>query len=339
MPEFRTPEPISVELSMSKGRLSVVAGERDDTVVRVAPVDEAAAADVKAAQQTEVSYRAGRLLVKAPEPNWLTGIVGGGGSIDITIELPAGSSLQGEVSKADVRAEGRLDGVRLESVSGSTHLERVGTLHIDTVFGHITVDDVSDYANLNGVSGRVQLRKVSGSAVIKGVNGAVRVGESGHDLHISTAGGDIFVDDAGPGVTAKTASGTIRLGRVRQGEAELLTGSGEIEIGVGEGSMAWIDARSTTGSVRNTLQSQDGPSPQGDTVKVLARSRHGDILIHRAKAPGSTADSSAAPSYARPQTRPPHLRMRQGCAVPLDMAPLRRHTYAMAQDHALHASW
>lgn len=291
MPEFSTPEPITVELSMSKGSLSVIASDRTDTVVRVAPGDEAAVADVKAAQQTEVNYLAGRLLVKAPEPSWLTGIVGGGGSIDITIELPAGSSLQAEVSKAHIRAEGRLNDVRLESVSGNTHLGHVGVLHVDTVFGHVTVDDVSEYANINGVSGKVQLRKVSGSAVIKGVNGDVRVGDSGSDLHVSTAGGDIFVDNAGPGVTAKTASGTIRLGRVREGEAELLTGSGEIEIGVGEGSVAWIDARSTTGSVRNTLKSQDGPSPQGETVKVMARSRHGDIMIHRAQASGSTASA------------------------------------------------
>lgn len=291
MPEFTTPEPITVVLIMSKGSLSVVAGDRADTVVRVVPSDEAAAADVKAAQHTDVTYAAGRLLIKAPEPHWLSGIVGGGASIDVTIELPAGSSLQSEVSKAQVRAEGPLSDVRLDSVSGDVHLDRVGTLHADTVFGHITVDDVSEYANLNGVSGRVQLRKVSGSAVIKGVNGDVWIGDGGSDLHISTAGGDIFVDNAGMGVTAKTASGTIRLGRVHQGEAELLTGSGEIEIGVGEGSAAWIDARSTTGSVRNTLQAQDGPSHDGDTVKVRARSRHGDIMIHRARQAGSSTSA------------------------------------------------
>ncbi|MFJ1561528.1 DUF4097 family beta strand repeat-containing protein [Streptomyces mirabilis] len=291
MPEFSTPKPITVELSMSRGSLSIVAGDRADTVVHVAPGDEAAPADVKAAQQTEVSYLAGRLVVKAPDPNWLTSIVGGGGSIDITIELPAGSSLQAEVNKADIRAEGRLNDVHLESVSGSAHMERASILNADTVFGHITVDEVSEYANINGVSGKVQLHKVSGSAVIKGVNGDVRVGDGGSELHISTAGGDIFVDNAGSGVTAKTASGTIRLGRVRQGEAELLTGSGEIEIGVGEGVVAWIDARSTTGSVRNTLQGQDGPSAQGDTVKVVARSRHGDIMIHRAQEPDSTASA------------------------------------------------
>ncbi|MYR83663.1 DUF4097 family beta strand repeat protein [Streptomyces sp. SID685] len=282
MPEFSTPKPITVTVTLNKGRLSVLAGDRADTTVRVRPGDQSSAADVKAAEQTHVEYASGRLLVKAPEPHWLSGILGKSAFVDVTIELPAGSSVQIEATKAEVRSEGHLKDVRLDCVSGEVHLDHVELLHVDTVFADIAVDGVSEYANVNGVSGKVRLAEVSGSAVIKGVNGDVWIGESGSDLHVSTAGGSIFVDGAGKGVTAKTAGGTIRLGRVQQGEAELLTGSGEIEIGICEGSVAWIDAHSSTGSVRNTMQAKDGPSQHVDMVKVRARSRHGDIMIHRA---------------------------------------------------------
>ncbi|MFG3496692.1 DUF4097 family beta strand repeat-containing protein [Streptomyces sp. NPDC047886] len=284
MPEFSTPKPITVAVTLNKGRLSVVAGDRADTVVHVRPANRSSAADAKAAEQTAVEYASGRLLIKAPEPHWLSGVFGNSASVDVTIELPAGSSVQVEAAKAEVRTEGRLKDVRLDCVSGEVHLDHVELLHVDTVFAHIAVGDVSKYANVNGVSGKTRLTRVSGSAVVKGVNGDVWIGESGSDLHVSTAGGSIFVDEAGEGVTAKTAGGTIRLGRVQRGEAELLTGSGEIEIGIGEGSVAWIDAHSSMGSVRNTMQAKDGPSPHGDMVKVRARSRHGDIMIHRAAA-------------------------------------------------------
>ncbi|MEU4951970.1 DUF4097 domain-containing protein [Streptomyces lavendulae] len=282
MPEFPTPTPITVAVTLHKGRLSLVANERADTVVHVRPGDRSSAADVKAAEETDVQYASGRLLIKAPEPHWLSGILGNSASVDVTIELPAGSSVQAEISKATVGSEGRLKEFRLDCVSGKVHIDHVELLHVDTVFAHIAVDDVAEYAGVNGVSGKIQLRRVAGSAVIKAVNGDVWIGESGTDLHVSTAGGSIFVDDAGKGVTAKTARGTIRLGRVQQGEAELLTGSGEIEIGVGEGSVAWIDAHSSTGSVRNTMRALDGPSEDRDRVKVRARSKHGDIMIHSA---------------------------------------------------------
>ncbi|WP_327321601.1 DUF4097 domain-containing protein [Streptomyces sp. NBC_01210] len=286
MPEFTTPEPITVALTMSSGKVSIIAGDRTDTVVQVRPTDEASAPDAKVAEQTEVDYTAGQLLIKAPDPSWLSGIMGNSPSIDVTIEVPAGSNLQAELTKVQVHAEGRLEEVRLESVSGHIRLDCVGTLHADTVSGHITVEDVSGYASVNGVSGKVRVRRARGSAVVKGVNGDTWIGDAGSDLHLSAVDGNIFVDSAGPGVTARTSSGSIRIGHLKAGEVDLLTGSGEIEIGIGEGSTAWIDARSATGTVRNSLQAQDGPTQQADMVKALARTRHGDIMIHRSQRPG-----------------------------------------------------
>ncbi|MEU2738050.1 DUF4097 family beta strand repeat-containing protein [Streptomyces sp. NPDC007095] len=287
MPEFTTPEPITVALTMSSGKVTISAGDRTETVVRVRPTDEASAPDAKAAEQTEVDYTAGQLLIKAPDPSWLSGIMGNSPSIDVTIEVPTGSSLQAELTKVQVHSEGRLDEVRVDSVSGHIHLDRVGTLHADTVSGHLTVEEVSGYADVNGVFGKVRMRRTRGSATVKGVNGDTWIGDAGSELHLSAVSGNIFVDNAGPGVTAKTSSGSIRIGHLKAGEVDLLTGSGEVEIGIGEGSTAWIDARSVTGSVRNSLQAQDGPTPQANMVKARARTRHGDIMIHRSQRTGT----------------------------------------------------
>ena len=96
MPTFDTPEPISVTVELGVGDLRIVASDRTDTMVEVRPSDAAKKADVTAAEQTRVEYAGGWLLIKAPK-NWRQySFRGGGESIDVQIELPAGSHLRGE---------------------------------------------------------------------------------------------------------------------------------------------------------------------------------------------------------------------------------------------------
>ena len=95
MPTFDTPEPISATIDLAVGDVRISAGDRADTVVDVRPSDASNEADVKAAEQTRVEYADGQLLVKAPKlRSWL--IRSAGGSVDVTIELPAGSHVHGD---------------------------------------------------------------------------------------------------------------------------------------------------------------------------------------------------------------------------------------------------
>ena len=68
------------------------------------------------------------------------------------------------------------------------------------------------------------------------------------------------------------------------GQAKLMNGSGNIEVGISDGTAAYIDVDSERGAVRNSVAS---PSPEGTDasdapVMVHARTRHGDIIIQRA---------------------------------------------------------
>ena len=83
-------------------------------------------------------------------------------------------------------------------------------------------------------------------------------------------------------MTAKTGDGAIRIGRLTRGQAELLNRSGNIEVGISEGSAARVDASSERGSVRNSVPPQENPDSPGNEVTVHARTRYGDIIIHRA---------------------------------------------------------
>src|SRR4029078_11437317 len=67
MPTFDTPEPITLTVEISVGDIRIVASERTDTTVEVRPTNSARKGDVTAAQQTQVLYADGRLLIKAPK--------------------------------------------------------------------------------------------------------------------------------------------------------------------------------------------------------------------------------------------------------------------------------
>ena len=97
-------------------------------------------------------------------------------------------------------------------------------------------------------------------------------------------------------VTAKTGDGAIRIGRLTRGRAELLNRSGNIEVGISEGTAAWAEANSTRGSVRNSVPSPENPDPSDNKVTVHARTRHGDIIIQRAANSPQRDGVTSAPS-------------------------------------------
>ncbi|HKX70475.1 MAG TPA: hypothetical protein VJM75_04570, partial [Acidimicrobiales bacterium] len=118
MPTFHTPEPISVTVELGVGDLRIVASDRTDTMVEVRPSDAAKKADVTAAEQTRVEYAGGRLLIKAPKSWRQFTWRGGGESVDVQVELPAGSHLRGETGVAALRCQGRLGECRYKTGVG-----------------------------------------------------------------------------------------------------------------------------------------------------------------------------------------------------------------------------
>ena len=66
MPEFETPEPISVTLEIGVGNVRITASERTDTAVEVRPTDESDESDVQAAQRVSVDYANGVLQISGP---------------------------------------------------------------------------------------------------------------------------------------------------------------------------------------------------------------------------------------------------------------------------------
>jgi DUF4097 and DUF4098 domain-containing protein YvlB len=279
---FESPGPITANLDVVVGDVRIAAGERADTVVDVRPSDAANPADVKAAETTHIAYANDKLVVKAPKARPLLSTRNDTGSIDVTIEVPAGSHLDGSGQVADFHSDGRLGDTRVRTGLGQVRLDWAGALHVKNGAGDVTVDRATGHTEITAGTGDVRLREVDGSAVIRNANGDTWVGLAGGDTRVKAANGSIAVDRANASLSAKSANGDVRVGEVARGSVVVETHIGELEVGIREGTAAWLDVNAVAGRVRNELATADAPDSSGERVEVRARTSIGDVVIRRA---------------------------------------------------------
>jgi DUF4097 and DUF4098 domain-containing protein YvlB len=279
MPTFDTPEPIAVTLDVGVGDIRVVAGDRTDTVVDVRPSDPAKRADVTAAEQTRVEYSSGRLLIQA-QKGWRWSFRSGRESIDVQIELPSGSQVNGEAGVAALYCTGHIGGCRFQTGVGDIQLDQAGPLELKAGAGDITVGHVVGDAEVS-TAGAVGIGSVEGAAVIKNSNGDTWIGEVTGDVRVKAANGRITIDRARGAATVKTANGDLRLGEVERGAVLAESANGKIDVGIRDGAAAWLDLKTGFGNVHNELQAADRPDPDEEAVDVRARTAYGDITIRR----------------------------------------------------------
>lgn len=204
MQTFDTPTPIAVVLSIPAGRVQFIAGDRADTTVQVLPADAAKGRDVKVAEQTTVAYSDGVLRIETSARHQ---ILGSSGSIDVTVQLPAGSRLELKAASADLRAVGRFGDVAYNGAHGAIDLDEVAGVRLHTQAGDVAIG------------------RLNGPAQISTAKGDIRIAEAVRgEVVLRTQAGDVSVG-AAPGVSASLDAGTT-LGRIHNtlqntGTAEL----------------------------------------------------------------------------------------------------------------------
>ncbi|MFC0446847.1 DUF4097 family beta strand repeat-containing protein [Rhodococcus jostii] len=280
MPNFETPEPISVALELGVGTVRITASDRTDTTVDVRPSDESDESDVQAAQRVRVGYENGVLEVRGPKAR-VFDFSRKTRSVDVFIDLPSGSQVSGEMQMGDLSGTGRLGNCRFKTSTGNVRLERTGPLRVDTAAGDVTADGVAGNAEIHTGSGKIRIGETEGSVVVRNSNGDTMIDAVAGDVRVRSANGDISVDRAGAGVEAKTSNGRIRLGEVARGSVELGTAMGDLEIGIAEGTSARLDVRTKFGRVHNRLDDTARPEASDETVEVRAHTSFGGITIRR----------------------------------------------------------
>jgi DUF4097 and DUF4098 domain-containing protein YvlB len=267
MPTFPTPAPILASVEVVAGSVRLIARDRDDTVVEVRPRDPSRASDVRAAEHARIDFRHGKLTVSAG-PKILA--LGRGGAVEIDIELPSQSRLNASSASADVYADGVLTDCRFSTASGDAHL--------DAVEGNIKADTAS---------GDIEVQSVVGNASISTASGNTTIGQLDGDLKFQAASGGITIGQLRGNARAQTASGSVAVAAAVNGGFVAMTSSGEVEIGIPEGTAARLDLATSSGVVSNTLESSDGPAEGDETLAVRARTASGDIIVCRAAGPAA----------------------------------------------------
>lgn len=296
MPAFDTPEPLSATFELEVGSVHLTAGKRTDTVVEVLPRSGADDNDVRAAQQTQVTCAGGRLTVRTPKKR---SPFAKPGAVEVTVELPAGSEVRGTAALGGFFCTGRLGDVVLKTSLGDLQVDEAARAELRTDHGDIRLARATGDAEVVG-SGRVEVGEVTGAATVKNGNGPTVVGEVAGGLRTSAANGDISVGTAHSGVEAKsangrieigvaragveamTSTGRIRVGDVLRGRVALRASVGDVEVGIHDGTAAWLDLHTKFGTVRNALGPSAGPADSEETVEVHARTSVGDIITRRA---------------------------------------------------------
>lgn len=281
MPVFPTPEPIDLAVNLQVGDIDVIASDRTETVVTVSPSSPDKAADRRAAEATRVEFDGARLTVVGPKPKF--SLFGPSESVDVTVELPAGSRFTAESAVGSVRTEGRLGATRIKATTGMVELDATGDLWLRAGHGNATARAVDGSAEITADHGQIRIDSVAADAVLKASHGSIRIGEALGGVDANLSYGDLDIDRSTGSVTAKTAYGAITLHEVSDGVVDVESSYGKLTVAVAEGVPAWLDLSSKEGRVRNHLEESLPDSTTGDHVAVRARAKFGDIDIRRAR--------------------------------------------------------
>ncbi|WP_430781101.1 DUF4097 family beta strand repeat-containing protein [Actinoplanes sp. G11-F43] len=210
---FPTSAPINVRLDIPAGRIQFIAADRADSTVEVRPASSSSNQDVAAAERVQVAHQDGVLRIEAaPAGNRL---LGSSGSVEVTVQLPAGSRVDAKTASADIRGVGRLGDVTVESAQGTIKLDETISARLTLQAGDITVGRLGGPAEIRtqhgdltvteAVTGAVTLRTDKGDITVGAVSGSLdagttygridnalrNTGDSDLTLHATTSFGDI----------------------------------------------------------------------------------------------------------------------------------------------------
>ncbi|MFF4429937.1 DUF4097 family beta strand repeat-containing protein [Streptomyces sp. NPDC001513] len=187
MQKFATAAPVSAVLDIAAGRIRLIAADRADTTVEVLPANASKGRDVKAAEQTTVEYADGILRIKTPEGK--NQILGPSGSVEVTVQLPAGSRVEAKAASAEFRGVGRLGDVAFEGAQATVKLDETAAARLTLMAGDVTVGRLGGPAQISTQKGDI--------TIAEAVHGTVDLRTQAGDLTIGAARGVSATLDAG----------------------------------------------------------------------------------------------------------------------------------------------
>ncbi|WP_328618813.1 DUF4097 family beta strand repeat-containing protein [Streptomyces sp. NBC_00354] len=187
MQKFDTPAPIAAVLDIPAGRIRFVAADRTDTAVEVLPANASSGRDVTAAEQITVGYADGVLRIQAAPAKNRT--LGNSGSVEVTVQLPAGSRIEAKAAGAEFHGVGRLGDVTFEGAQASVNLDEAASAHLSLLAGDVSVGRLGGPAEISTQKGNL--------TIAEAVRGTVRLRTEHGNISVGAAAGVSAALDAG----------------------------------------------------------------------------------------------------------------------------------------------
>ncbi|MHC5905650.1 DUF4097 family beta strand repeat-containing protein [Streptomyces sp. S6] len=189
MQKFATATQITAVITLPAGRVQLIAADRADTTVEIRPADAGKNRDVKTAEQTTAVYdaAAGVLRIESPAPK--SQLLGGQGSVEVTVQLPAGSHVRAKAGAAEFRGVGRFGDVTLEGGYREVKLDEAAGAQLASHDGDIIVGRLTGPAELSTQRGAIR--------VAEAVRGALTLTTQQGDIEVAVANGTSASLDAG----------------------------------------------------------------------------------------------------------------------------------------------
>jgi DUF4097 and DUF4098 domain-containing protein YvlB len=281
---FQTPRALRLDIRLGAGQVELETIESQETTVLLEPLrdNDASRAAIENARVELRERGDGHDLVIDVRDRG-RGIFRNA-DVRVYVTCPEGTSVESKSGSADVEGRGRFGSVEVETGSGEVEFGDIGgTADISAASGDVQLGMVDGDARVNTASGDVLVRAIGGDAKVNSASGDVIVRQVAGELTVNSASGDVLVREASSGVSVNTASGDQEIGRVSVGKVNLKSASGDLKVGIAEGSTLWVDARSRSGEVTSELPvSELPPDGDGPSVELRANTMSGDITVARA---------------------------------------------------------
>ena len=178
MQKFDTTAPVTTVIDLPAGRVQIIAADRTDTTVEIRPAAPAKSRDTRAAEQIEVTHGDdGVLRIAAPAAK--NQHFGPSGSVEITVQLPAGSHVETRTAAAEFRAVGRLGDVVFQGAHGPVKIDEAASIRLTAADSDITVGRLTGPAEISTQKGDITIAEaLTGSVVLSTQTGDITVGTS-----------------------------------------------------------------------------------------------------------------------------------------------------------------
>ncbi|MFF4596595.1 DUF4097 domain-containing protein [Amycolatopsis sp. NPDC001319] len=218
------------------------------------------ASPADAVRQARIEKTGNRLVVRAAKAWQLRNV-----PVSVTVHAPKGSHVEVRAGAADVTVTGTAGRADILTGSGEVTLEQAdGAAIVRTGTGRVKLGPTPAGLQLRTGSGSVEAASVSGSATL------------------ATGTGNVWLGSVTGEVMARTGSGDLSVAEAASGTVDLITGSGEVRVGIRRGIAAEVELASSAGRVHSELDVSDVPPEAGATLRVRARTGTGNAVVTRA---------------------------------------------------------